>query len=422
MSRVRWDLERGRVVDAYAYNGAVPGPALRVTEGDTVRVRVTNALAEPTTVHWHGVEVPPSMDGVPGLSQPPIAPGETFTYEFVATRAGTRWYHPHINELAQTGGGLAGPLIVEPRETSSAVQREYVIVAQQWPDPSAERPHGGPGESGMSGMTGDSTGQNDGFTINGKAYPSGAPLVVRQGERVRLRLINAGTTATQVFALAGHGLVLTHTDGNPLGLPVPVDAVPLGVGERADVEFVASNPGRWQLGSIASGQAERGLGIDVVYEGHETDAVQFPAVSDVYLADYSVMTGGPLPTARPDDTVELVLSQDRGSGAWTINGASYPAIEPIEVQPGQRTRFRLVNMSMEDHPMHLHGHTAQIVAIGDRPVAGPLKDTVTLRHMDSYDLDFVASNPGRWLFHCHNLMHMAGMMMEVRYREPQGSR
>jgi FtsP/CotA-like multicopper oxidase with cupredoxin domain len=418
VSAVRWELGPGRVVDAYAYNAAVPGPALRVTEGDTVRVRVTNALAEPTTIHWHGVEVPSAMDGVPGLSQPPIAPGDTFTYEFVATRAGTRWYHPHINELAQTGGGLAGPLIIEPREPSSVVQREYVIVAQQWPDPSAQRPHGDPAQSGMSGMKGgDSTGQNDGFTVNGKAYPSGAPLVVRQGERVRLRLINAGTTATQVFALAGHGLVLTHTDGNPLSLPIPVDAVPLGVGERADVEFVASNPGRWQLGSIASGQADRGLGIDVVYEGHETDAVQFPAVSDVHLTDYSAMTGGPLPTARPDRTLELVLSQDRSSGEWTINGAAYPAIAPIDVRPGERVRVRLINMSMEDHPMHLHGHTVQIVAIGERPVAGPFKDTVTLGHMDSYDLEFLATNPGRWLFHCHNLMHMAGMMTEVRYQK-----
>src|SRR5438093_10172729 len=116
VSRIRWELSPGKVVEAYAYNGQVPGPELRVTEGDTVRVTVTNNLTEPTTIHWHGVEVPVGMDGVPQLSQEPIPPGGTFTYEFVATPAGTRWYHAHFHELAEQGGGLVGALIVEPRE------------------------------------------------------------------------------------------------------------------------------------------------------------------------------------------------------------------------------------------------------------------------------------------------------------------
>jgi len=420
VGRVQWELAPGETTEAYAYNGQVPGPELRVTEGDLVRVRVTNALAEPTTIHWHGVEVPPGMDGVPGLSQEPIKPGGTFTYEFVARPAGTRWYHAHVNELAQQGGGLAGALIIQPRTTTSASQREYVVVAQQWPARSAEPHSGRSGGMGMmSGGMGDDSGQADRFSVNGKAYPNSAPLVVRQGERVRLRLINAGTTATQVFALAGHQLIVTHTDGNPLSVPVPVDAVPLGVGERADVEFLASSPGRWQLGSIASGQADRGLGIDVVYQGHEADPIQHPALGDLQLANYSLMTGGPLPTAKPDRTFQLVLSGGMmsKSGDWTINGRSYPGTEPLAVRPGERVRVRMINMSMEDHPMHIHGHTFQIVAIGDRPVAGPFKDTLNLGHMDSYDIEFVAANPGRWLFHCHNLEHMmGGLMTEVRYQ------
>ena len=406
VSRVRWEVAPGEVLEAYAYNGQVPGPELRVQEGDTVRVRVTNTLAEPTTVHWHGVSVSQHMDGVPGLSHEPIAPGESFTYEFVATPAGTRWYHPHINELAQTGGGLAAPLIIQPREPTSTASREYVVMAQQWTRPG--RP--------MTG--GHEADETDRFTVNGKAYPSSSPLVVRQGERVKLRLINAGTTATQVFALAGHPLTVTHTDGNPLRVPVFTDAVPLGVGERADVEFLANTPGRWQLGSVASGQAQRGLAVDVVYEGHEADRVQVPALADLQLVGYSAMTSGPLPTAKPDREFELVLSQSRTDPAvWTINDATYPATEPLVVSPGERIRVRLINMSMDDHPMHLHGHTYQIVAIGDRPVAGPFMDNLTLRHMDSYDIEFVAANAGRWLFHCHNLEHMmGGLMTEVHYR------
>ena len=425
VGRVRWELAPGQTVEAYGYNGQVPGPELRVKEGDTVRVRVNNTLAEPTTIHWHGVDVPPGMDGVPGLSQEPIAPGGTFTYEFVAKPAGTRWYHAHVDELVQQGGGLAGPLIIEARQAKSDSEREYVVVAQQWPDPAGHQPSGD--QEGMamgSGTMGDSSDEHDRFTVNGKAYPNAAPLVVRQGERVRLRLINAGTTATQVFALAGHPLTITHTDGNALTVPVPAHAVALGVGERADVEFRATNPGRWQLASVSSGQADRGLGIDVVYEGHEADPVQHPAVSDLVVVGYSAMTGGPLPMAKPDRTYELVLSGGMmgsgggttGSETWKINGRSYPATESLDVQPGERVRIRMINMSMEDHPMHLHGHSFQIVAIGDRPVAGPFKDTVTLSHMDSYDVEFVAANPGRWLFHCHNLAHMmGGMMTEVRY-------
>ena len=131
------------------------------------------------------------------------------------------------------------------------------------------------------------------------------------------------------------------------------------------------------------------------------------------------MTGGPLPTAKPDRTFQLVLSGGMmsKSGDWTINGRSYPGTEPLAVRPGERVRVRMINMSMEDHPMHIHGHTFQIVAIGDRPVAGPFKDTLNLGHMDSYDIEFVAANPGRWLFHCHNLEHMmGGLMTEVRYQ------
>ena len=420
VGRVRWELAPGEVVEAYAYNGQVPGPELRVKEGDTVRVRVTNGLAEPTTIHWHGVDVPANMDGVPGLSQEPIAPGATFTYEFVAKPAGSRWYHAHVNEHIQQGGGLAGALIIEPRDSTPASEREYSVVAQQW-SPPGEQPvgeHGGMG-MGPSGMMmgGDDGGATDRFTVNGKAYPHAAPLIVRQGERVRLRLINAGTTATQVFALAGHPLIVTHTDGNPLSVPVPVDAVPLGVGERADVEFQASSPGRWKLGSISSGQADRGLGVDVVYEGHEGDPVQYPALDGLGVASYSAMTGGPVPTAKPDRNFELTLTGGMGSDEWKINGRTYPTTEPLNIRQGERIRVKLFNMSMEDHPMHLHGHSFQLVAIGDRPVAGPSKDTLTLGHMDSFDIEFVAANPGRWLFHCHNLEHMmGGMMAELRYQ------
>ena len=430
VGRIRWELAPGKMIEAYAYNGQVPGPEIRVTEGDTVRVTVTNALTEPTTVHWHGVEVPSGMDGVPKLSQEPILPGGSFTYEFVATPAGTRWYHAHFDELAQQGDGLVGPLIIEPRAaTPPAPDREYVLVTQEWAttaatmpqQPTPTVPNGGMGGMmGQGGMMESGAGQPhfDTFTVNGRAYPHTPPLLVRQGEHVRLRLINASATQTQVLGLAGHILTITHTDGNPLAKPVDAQAVLLGVGERADVEFVANHPGHWQLQGLLPGQAAQGLAIDVIYTGHEADPVQgFSPQAQVAFARYADLPGSPHPT-QPDRTYDLTLSGGMmGATTWTINGQSYPRTEPLMVRPGERVRLRLSNMSMQDHPMHLHGHTFQVVAIGGRPVDGPLKDTLTVRPMEQYEIEFVANNPGVWLFHCHNLEHMSGgLMTEVRYR------
>ncbi len=440
VGRTQWELAPGKVVDAYTYNGQVPGPELRVLEGDTVRVTVKNELSEPTTVHWHGVDVPVAMDGVPDTSGPPIAPGGTFTYEFVASPAGTRWYHAHFDELNQQGGGLTGALVIEPRDQPrTKPDREYTLLTGEWVTAAGNQALAVPTPSatgGMAGMGGGMMGNGGGmssasarplfdtFTVNGKAYPSAAPLVVSQGERVRLRLINASATDTQVFALAGHRLTVTHSDGNPLAKPVDVDAVPLGVGERADVEFVADNPGRWKLEALMPALSDQGQMVDltdIVYEGHQGDAARdFPADARLRIASYADFSGPPHPAA-PDRTYELTLSggmmmMGMGSDAWAINGRSYPDTPPIDVKVGQRVRLRLFNMSMEDHPMHLHGHTFQLVAVNGRSVDGPLKDTITLRHMEQYDIEFVADNPGTWLFHCHNLVHMmGGLMTQVRY-------
>jgi multicopper oxidase len=433
VGRTQWELGAGKTVEAYTYNGRVPGPELRVTEGDTARIAVTNELAEPTTIHWHGVELPVGMDGVPQLSQEPIPPGGTFTYEFVATPAGTRWYHSHFNELAQQGGGLIGALIVEPRAaTGPPPDREYTLLSGEWvtatgaarqpaaPPPSSGGMGGMMGRDGPSGMMGSGSGRPlfDTFAVNGKAYPETPPLMVRQGERVRLRLINAGATQTQAFALAGHRLTVTHSDGNPLARPVDAEAVLLGVGERADVEFIADNPGRWQLRGLMEGHAERGLAVDVVYEGHEAGPVQgFPPGQRFRVARYADFVGPPRGPG-PNRTYELTLSGGMmGSEVWTINGRSYPNTERLNVRPGEGVRLKLFNMSMEDHPMHLHGHTFQLAGIGGRPVDGPLKDTLTVRHMEQYEIEFVANNPGVWLFHCHNLEHMGGgLMAEIHYR------
>ena len=164
VGRTRWELAPGKTVDAFAYDGQVPGPDLRVTEGDPVRISVQNNLAEPTTVHWHGVHVPANMDGVPGLSQEPIAPGGVFTYEFVATPAGTRWYHAHVDNVAQQANGLVGPLIIEPKDApATKPYREYTLLTEEWITGIGSMPVAPtPGPSTTTGMPGGMMGQGPG--------------------------------------------------------------------------------------------------------------------------------------------------------------------------------------------------------------------------------------------------------------------
>jgi multicopper oxidase len=298
---ITWELAPGKAIKAMAYNGQIPGPELRLKEGERVRILLKNALAEPTTIHWHGVDVPNPMDGVPGVTQKPVQPRETFVYEFEAQPAGTRWYHTHVQEHRQLDLGLAAPLIIEPVAPDPfSFDREYTLVLDDWATGTArvvantrEGTAGRRGGMGgmMGGMMGGSMGRMmegmmgrgdmggmmggghtiayDVMTVNGKAYPVTQPLRVRQGEQVRLRLINASADHTHVIRLAGHRVQVTHTDGNPLVQPVAVDGVPIAPSERYDVQFVAERPGAWFLACAEPGHARAGEQVLVVYEGYE---------------------------------------------------------------------------------------------------------------------------------------------------------
>ncbi len=441
-----WELAPGKVIKAMAYNGRVPGPEIRVKEGERVRVLLKNGLAEPTTIHWHGVDVPNAMDGVPGVTQKPVPPGETFVYEFDARPAGTRWYHTHFQEHKQLDLGLAAPLIIEPtRPDPVPVEREYTLVLDDWVTgmgppvpPTREGIAGGRGgQGGMMGggmgrmmegmmgrggmggmMSGDHTPAYDTMTINGKAYPATEPLRVRKGERVRLRLINASADHTHVVRLAGHRLQVTHTDGNPLEQPVDVDALPIAPAERYDVLVVADRPGAWALTCLAPGHRVAGEQVLVVYEGHEGDAAKTPdeGLAGLDFWQYGLGRGRdvlPPPSGR-ERVYDLALSGGMmGSDVWTINGKQYPRTDPLRLRRGDLVRVRFVNHSMEGHPMHLHGQSFKVLAVNGVRYARPLvKDSVDVEpHMGAVVLAFTAHNPGDWFFHCHKPMHMEGGMI-----------
>lgn len=268
---VRWEIQPGLVVDGWGYNGSTPGPTLRATEGEHVRVTLVNKLPVPTTIHWHGIDVPVAQDGVPGLSQEEVEPGATFVYDFIATNPGTRWYHSHVDSNMQIQLGLFGAFIIDPR-TPEPVQydREFTYILSEKAldvtpavalgDADVRNRSAGNGRGGEFQM--------DLFLMNGKAGTAIDAITVKEGERIRIRMINAGN---QVHAMHthGHSFKIIATDGNPVPPAAQLikDTVLVGPAERYDVELVANNPGIWMFHCHINNHAANGMVTELRYEG-----------------------------------------------------------------------------------------------------------------------------------------------------------
>jgi FtsP/CotA-like multicopper oxidase with cupredoxin domain len=216
---IKWEVLPGTFVEAWAYNGQVPGPLIRVTEGDRMRVNLKNSLPEPTVVHFHGPTLPNSQDGVPGVTQKLVEPGQSFSYEFTAEPVGTFVYHTHHNSAVQEPKGLYGMFIVDPKEGRlQKYDREYLQIISE-----------------LGGY----------FAINGKAFPATEPMLAHPGERVLIRLANLGQTSHPMH-MHGHPFSIVGTDGYPVqGAPLIKDTVSIAPGERYDLEVLAKNPGTW---------------------------------------------------------------------------------------------------------------------------------------------------------------------------------
>ncbi len=426
---VTWELAPGKKVMAMAYNGRIPGPEIRAREGERLRIVVRNLLPEPTSVHWHGLDVPHAMDGVGGLTQKAIASGESFEYEFEARPAGTRWYHTHVEEHRQMDVGLAGPFIVEPAAGERVGDREVTLMLDDWrtgtgtPVPPTHDGIGAfrrrPGGAGLA-IEGDHAATYDTMTINGKAYPATAPLRLARGERVRLRIVNASSEHTHVVRVAGHRLHVTHTDGNALEAPVEVDALPIAPSERYDAVLVADRPGAWWFECLQPGHAAAGERMSVMYGGHEGRApgADPEKVDNLRLWHYALGRGRPrlAPVTGTVREIEMALAGGLdGNNRWTINGRAYPDTERLTLRREDAARIRFVNVSHDAHPMHLHGQSFKVVGVGRGRLARPLvKDTVDVEpHMASVTVEVTGTNPGVWLLHCHKPTHMEGGMMTL---------
>jgi FtsP/CotA-like multicopper oxidase with cupredoxin domain len=216
---VQWEVEPGRRVEAWTYNGQLPGPEIRVREGDRLRINVRNDLPESTAVHFHGLIVPNDMDGVPFITQPPIKPGQSFTYEFTVRNAGSHMYHSHHNAAVQVGRGLLGAFIVEPKNAASEpkVDVDYVMILN-------DGAHG--------------------YTINGKGFPATEPIKAKKGQRIRVRYMNEGMMIHPMH-LHGMPMQVIAKDGWKQPAPWMCDTLNIGPGERWDVIIEATEPGVW---------------------------------------------------------------------------------------------------------------------------------------------------------------------------------
>jgi FtsP/CotA-like multicopper oxidase with cupredoxin domain len=235
---VEHEMAPGLKVTCWGYNGRVHGPVIEAVEGDRVRFYVTNRLPAPTTVHWHGLLLPNGMDGVGGLNQKAIQPGETYKYEFVLRQSGTFMYHSHHDEMTQMALGMTGLFIIHPRKPRRRVDRDFAIMLHEWRiDPGSKRPN--PNEMIEFNM----------LTMNAKAFPGTAPLVVRKGQRVRIRLGNLGAMDHHPIHLHGYQFKITETDGGAINESAqwPETTVLVPVGSTRTVEFVADEPGDWAM-------------------------------------------------------------------------------------------------------------------------------------------------------------------------------
>jgi manganese oxidase len=243
VSVIEWDILPDQGVEAYAFNRQVPGPRIRVTEGDHVRINVTNELPEATSVHWHGMILPNRMDGAADVTQKPIEPGETFAYEFTAGQAGTYFYHSHKEPDRQQGLGMYGALIVDPkdpaRDASYGYDEEMVVQLQEWLERDGYT---------YPAMTMEGALPNY-FTINGKSYPETETVRIEVGERLRIRFIGSNNNFVHPMHVHGGPFEIVETDGNvvPEGSRLLKDTVNVGPGERYDVVWEARKPGKWLI-------------------------------------------------------------------------------------------------------------------------------------------------------------------------------
>ena len=410
--------------EVWAFEGAAPGPAIRVRAGGRVRMRLENGLPQDTSVHWHGIRIDNAMDGAAGLTQEPVAPGETFDYDFVAPDPGTYWYHSHDRSWEQNARGLHGPLIVEEAEPWGGADREVTLVVDDWRLLETGQIDAESFGAMMDWAHGGRLGNV--LTVNGRYRPE---IAVRAGERIRFRLINAANARIMGLAFEDCPTTTIALDGHAIAPRAETGPVVLAPAQRADVVV-----------DLTGAPSSRGvLAVD-------TDEGSFEIATLAYSSEAPVReTFGeivPLPDTMRHAALDLpgalraeLLMEGGAMGSmssammggrrmgmremmgqrrvWAFNGVAGDMDVPLATVPrGRTTVFTIRNDTRWPHAMHLHGHHFKVLSRDGAPdPRGDWRDTELMGAGETIEIAFDATNPGRWLLHCHMLEHQAGGMI-----------
>jgi FtsP/CotA-like multicopper oxidase with cupredoxin domain len=416
------ELDRAHIISTIGYNGTAPGPLLRMREGRPVSVDVINDTDTPEFVHWHGMLIPPDVDGTGEEGSPLVPPHGQRRFQLTPGPAGSRWYHSHamaMDDLHKGSyTGQFGFVYVDGGSDPGHYDQELFLALRDWEpfftatmEDDDDDTHNGPLLEKPPVLNPDPNGLEVGsmtYSINDKALGSGDPIRVREGQRLLIRFLNASAIENRRIALPGHKMKVIALDGNPVPAPQTIDSLFLGTGERADVIIEMNHPGVWILGSTEKMVRESGLGVVIEYAGQHRQPQWIDPPKTPW--DYTIF-GTPSPNSTaPQQTIDMIFEKiPRGAGkfnSWLINGKPYPHEQEFLLQQGTRYRLVMRNRTDDAHPMHLHRHLWELAEINGKKTAGIIKDTVVVPYFGRAIVDFTANQPGLSLFHCHIQQHM----------------
>jgi FtsP/CotA-like multicopper oxidase with cupredoxin domain len=401
----------------WGYDGAVPGPLIRIKQGQKLIRQFANELPQPSTIHWHGIRIKNAMDGVPGLTQPVTPPNGKFLYDFTAPDAGTYWYHPHNRTWEQLARGLYGALVIDEHKPPH-LDTDLTMLIDDW-----RLATGAQIADGFGSMMDWSHGGRLGnwITVNGKAD---FVHKARLNERFRLRLINTANARIFSLGLAGLSGWIVALDGQPLAAPLPAEHLVLAPAQRADLIVDISEPVKSKAHLLFfEGNREYVLGtFDVSGTARNHRLPQPQPLPPNPLPDLGSldkarrvnlhMEGGAMGAMRGAMMRGQMMpmgSLVENGKVWAFNGMAEQSEKPlITASVGETIRLKMKNDTVWPHAIHLHGHHFRQIAKGVEP--GPLRDTHLIESRRSAEIAFVADNPGDWLLHCHMVEHAAGGM------------
>jgi len=417
------DIAKDHTISTVGYNGAAPGPPIRLREGVPVTVELINETDTPEFVHWHGMAIPAAVDGAEEEKSQVVPARGRLRYSLTPEPAGARWVHSHAMSMSDvqrgTYTGQFNFVYVEPKSNPGQYDLEIFLATHEWepffttaemddeePDadqrsraaalPKDDKPNGW--EIGYQR-----------FTINGKCLGFGEPVRVKQGQRVLFHILNASATENIKLALAGHVFQVVGLDGNPVPHPQPVEVLELGTAERIDAVVEMKNPGVWILGTPMDDDRGNGMGIVVEYANQGGAPRWIKPAKKAW--DYTIFGEARQPPASPDEVIPMVFGKiNGGTGAfnhWTVNGKRFEEqTEPRELHKGKRYRLVFDNHTDDAHPVHLHRNSFELTTVHGKPTGGVLKDVVLLKGYRQIEADFTPAQEGLTLFHCHQQLHM----------------